>query len=173
MTLNLMQLHLETIEWSGDAVVHVEFNGTIPYSVNDKVAEFMHIVDKNGSRIIGGFIGYIEYWDYLALPDIKVYYGFDYPIKNLPPTPAGPLPIFDWTLKFTYIPVQDTGLGIIDSNYVSGVQIRNAIICGIDAIALVFALHLIRKKSTTEMKVYCRFLLNISGFLDGYLGHLT
>ena len=48
-------LFLIQIKWSdGDAVVHVEFNGTPPYSVNDQVADFMHIVDKNGSRQIGG-----------------------------------------------------------------------------------------------------------------------
>ena len=48
------------------------------------------------------------------------------------------------------------------SNYVIDIQIGNAIICGIDAIALFFALYLIRKKSTKEMKVYSWFLLNIS-----------
>uniref|UniRef100_A0A914ER14 Uncharacterized protein n=1 Tax=Acrobeloides nanus TaxID=290746 RepID=A0A914ER14_9BILA len=52
--LDMYCLVLE-IKWSGDdAVVNLEFNGTMPYSVNDQVTDFMHIVDKNGSRRIGG-----------------------------------------------------------------------------------------------------------------------
>ena len=115
-------LLLIQIEWSGDAVVHVEFNGTMPYSINDQVVDFIHIIDKNGSRRIGGlkqllknskirdyfrfdaYNGYLDYF-YLALSDIKVYYRFDYPQELVPPlTLADPPLIFDWTLKFTYIP---------------------------------------------------------------------